>query len=139
MDVVDGAEHRATECRDWVTAPLFKRGFSPEVEPVDVAVRKVHGTLMRLVVVFTRDILRHRKPARDDGPLRAPKREQIGFCDRWIKIVGSKWAPSDSHVHLLPAPRQVHLASGGAETGLAGGAGGKREAQQRQSERGKNT
>src|SRR3984893_11673063 len=120
LDVVEGAEHGATECRGGVIAPRGKRGLSPEVEPVDVAVRKVHRTLMRLVVVFTRSIRRHRKPARDNGAVRAPQWGEIGFCDRWIKVIGGKWAPADPHVHVIPGPRQLHRLRGGANTGLAG-------------------
>src|SRR3984893_8327319 len=75
LDAVEGSKHGAPECRRGVVAPFWKRGFSPEVEPVDVAVRKVHRTLMRLVLIFARNSRRHRKTARDDGAERAPKRE----------------------------------------------------------------
>src|SRR5712671_6667119 len=66
VDLVKGAEQGAAERRSRMIAPLGERGFSPEVESVDVAVREVHRTLVRLVVVLTRVVRRHRKPARDD-------------------------------------------------------------------------
>src|SRR5205823_10507405 len=71
MDIVDTAEHGAAECRCGVIAPFRKCGFSPEVESVDVAVRKIHRTLMRLVVILTGNSRRHRKAAGDDGAERA--------------------------------------------------------------------
>src|SRR3989454_4589808 len=128
-DLVERAEHGATERRGWVIAPPWKRGFSPEVEPVDVAVREVHRTLMRLVVVFTRDVGRHRKPARHDGTVCATKGEEIGFRDRRIKVIRGKGVPSNQHVDVAPLAYQLDRLER-AKGRQAGAADGERQEDQ---------
>jgi len=111
-DLVEGSEHGTTERRGRVIAPPWKRGFSPEVEPVDVAVREVHGTLMRLVVVFARDGGRHREPARHDRAVRAAKGKEIRFRDRRIKVIRGKGVAPDQHVNVAPVAHQLHRLPG---------------------------
>src|SRR5262249_39762270 len=71
LRLVQRAEGRAAEGRGGVIAPLWERRFSPEVEPVDVAMREVHRTLMWLVAVFTGDLRGDRISTRHDGAVRA--------------------------------------------------------------------
>src|SRR6185295_14437984 len=107
-DLVERPEHGAAERRGRVIAPPWKLGFSPEVEPVDVAVREIHRPLMRLVVVFTRDVACHRESARHHGALRAAKGEEIRLRGGRIEVIGGKGASPDHDVDVVAIACQLY-------------------------------
>jgi hypothetical protein len=82
---------------------------------------------------------------RDEKGARYPRspsdRRRLAWPSVAIEIAsmaGSSWPSSDSHVHMVPASREVDRQSGGAGTGLAGSVPGKRQPEQRKGERGSN-
>src|SRR5262249_7988526 len=106
LRLVQRAEGRAAEGRGGVIAPLWERRFSPEVEPVDVAMREVHRTLMWLVAVFTGDLRGDRISTRHDGAVRASQRKEIWFRDRCVEVIRRERTAADPHVDRGSVARQ---------------------------------
>jgi hypothetical protein len=71
-------------------------------------VRKVHGALVWLIVVFARDIIQHREAASDDGAAGASQGKKIGLGNPGVKVVRREWAAPNQNVNLMSILLELH-------------------------------
>ena len=78
---------------------LGRRGLAPEIDAVDVAVREEQGAMVRMVVVFTRNVRAHGESPRDDGALWRAERRHVGLGRVGAKVVIGERLSANQHVH----------------------------------------
>src|SRR5690348_1668966 len=75
----------------------------PEVDLVNVAVSKIHGTLVGVVVVLARQVRHHGPSARHNSPLRAPQRREIRLGRLRAKMIGGEGSAANFNGNRLSA------------------------------------
>ncbi len=66
-----------------------------------------HAAVVRVIVGFARDVFDHWKTTRDNGPLRAVQRMEIGLGRFGSKIIAGEW-PALKH-DIDPISRALQL------------------------------
>ena len=88
------------EPRTRVVAPTGILCLTPEVVSVDVPMSEVHGPLMRLIMIFARDI-GHREAARHHRSLGASQEKQIWLGGRRSKVVAGERPARDGDIDAI--------------------------------------